>query len=104
MNIVFADTQFFAGIINPKDQWHKAAIRAELKCIAFDYVTTELVLTEVLTFFCEYGSQLRLRAVEIIELILSDPQTEVIPISHEIFIDGLELYKNRPDKEYSLTD
>ena len=45
-----------------------------------------------------------MRAVEIVELVLSDPQTEVVPISHEIFMNGIEIYKNRPDKEYSLTD
>lgn len=104
MNLVFADTQFFAGIIHPNDQWHETAVLAESSIIAPHYVTTESVLTEVLTFFSEYGPQLRLRTAEIIQMVLSDPRTEVIPITHEIFIDGLELYKKRPDKKYSLTD
>lgn len=104
MNLVFADTQFFAGIINPHDQWHELAVLAEAKLIDPHYITTESVLTEVLTFFCEYGPRLRLRVVEIIELILADPNTNVIPISHEIFLKGVDLYKQRPEKEYSLTD
>lgn len=104
MKLVFADTQFFAGIINPQDQWHEPALLANSKLNAPHYITTESVLTEVLTFFSEYGPQLRLRAVEIIELILADPNTEVIPISHEIFLQGIDLYKQRPDKKYSLTD
>jgi predicted nucleic acid-binding protein len=29
---------------------------------------------------------------------------KVIPQSHELFLSGLEFYKARPDKEYSLTD
>ena len=104
MNLVFADTQFFAGLINPRDQWHKTAVLAEANLIDPRYVTTESVLTEVLTYFCGYGYQLRLGAVEIIELVLSDPRTEVIPISHEIFLQGVDLYKKRPDKGSSLTD
>ena len=104
MNLVFADTQLFAGIINPQDQWHESAVLAEANLHDPYYITTESVLTEVLTFFCEYGPRLRLRAVEIIELIFADPNTEVIPISHEIFLEGVDLYKNRPDKSYSLTD
>ncbi|MBK8467054.1 MAG: type II toxin-antitoxin system VapC family toxin [Chloracidobacterium sp.] len=104
MNLVFADTVFFAGIINPQDQWHEAAVLAETNLLNPHYITTESVLTEVLTFFCEYGPLLRLRAVEIVELILADQNTEVIPISHEIFLEGVDLYKKRPDKSYSLTD
>lgn len=104
MNLVFADTQFFAGIINSHDQWHELAVLAEANLLDPHYITTESVLTEVLTFFCEYGPRLRLRAVEIIELILADPNTEVIPISHEMFLQGVDLYKQRPDKQYSLTD
>jgi len=104
MSLVFADTQFFVGIINPHDQWHQQAILAEADLISPHYVTSESVLTEVLTFFCEYGSELRLRSVAAVELILGDPNTEVVSISSRIFNDGVRLYKERPDKGYSLTD
>ncbi len=104
MNLVFADTQFFVGIINPHDQWHEQAVLAEAKLAAPRYVTSESVLTEVLTFFCEYGPELRLRSAAAIEMILSDPNTEVVSISSQVFSEGLRLYKARPDKGYSLTD
>ena len=104
MNLVFADTQFFVGRINPLDHWHQDAIRAEVSLSDPFYITTESVLTEVLTYFCEYGPKMGLKAVATIELILANPIVEVIPISHEIFLQGLELYKQRPDKSYSLTD
>lgn len=104
MNLVFADTQFFVGVINPHDQWHEQAILAEAELTDPRYVTSESVLTEVLTFFCEYGSELRLRSVAAVEMILDDPNTEVMSISSLIFSDGVKLYKERPDKGYSLTD
>ena len=65
--------------------------------------TTEEVLAELLTFFA--GDRwLRSRAVEAVREILSDPAVDVIPQSHESFSAGFELYRARPDKEYSLAD
>jgi len=104
MKTVFADTQFWIAIVNPRDQWHERALEVEANLIEPFYITTEAVLTEVLTFFCEYGAEARLKAATTVELILSEANTEVITVSHEIFTDGLELYKKRPDKSYSLTD
>ena len=57
-----------------------------------------------MAYFCDFGPELRLKAAVAIELILADPNTEVISISHEIFLQGVDLYKKRPDKSYSLTD
>jgi uncharacterized protein len=39
-----------------------------------------------------------------VEAILDDPTVRVIPQSHDSFTDGFWLYRNRPDKGYSLTD
>lgn len=61
-------------------------------------------MTEVLTFFCEYGAEAGLKAVAAIELILNEANTEVIVVSHDTFLAGINLYKQRPDKSYSLTD
>lgn len=104
MNLVFADTQYFVGRINPLDHWHAQALDAEKSLIDPFYITTESVLTEVLTYFCEFGPSMRLKAAVAVELILANPNTEVITISHELFIRGVEFYKKRPDKSYSLTD
>ncbi len=104
MNLFFADTQFFVALINPRDQWHKRALEVEANLIEPFFVTTEGILTEVLTFFCEYGAEARLKAAATVELILSEANTEVITITHELFLEGMNLYKQRPDKSYSLTD
>lgn len=104
MNLFFADTQFFVALINPRDQWHQRALKVEANLIEPFFVTTEGILTEVLTFFCEYGAEARLKAAATVELILSEANTEVITITHELFLEGMNLYKQRPDKSYSLTD
>lgn len=104
MNLLFADTQFFVALINPHDQWHKRALTVEANLTEPFFVTTEGILTEVLTFFCEYGAEARLKAAVVIELLLNEANTEVITISHDIFLAGINFYKQRPDKSYSLTD
>jgi len=35
---------------------------------------------------------------------VANPLVIVRPQSHQTFLDGLALYKARPDKDYSLTD
>jgi hypothetical protein len=65
--------------------------------------TTEDVLAEVLTFFAA-DSRLRIRAVETVREILSEPAVHIIPQSHESFLSGLDLYAARPGKGYSLAD
>jgi uncharacterized protein len=67
-------------------------------------VTTEEALTEVLAYFSERGRYLRQVAVAYVEDILDDPEFVVRPQTHQSFLDGLSLYKARPDKGYSLTD
>ena len=36
--------------------------------------------------------------------MLSNPYIRVVEVTRARLLDGLALYKNRPDKEYSLTD
>ena len=47
---------------------------------------------------------MRRRAGDNAAALLRDPRVIVIPQSRESFMAGLELYRARPDKGYSLTD
>jgi predicted nucleic acid-binding protein len=67
-------------------------------------VTTEEVLCEYLAYYSGHGVALRKLAVGTIERALVNPLVIVRPQSHQTFLDGLSLYKSRPDKGYSLTD
>ena len=35
---------------------------------------------------------------------MNSPRVTVVPQSRETFLSGMELYRQRPDKRYSLTD
>lgn len=87
MTAVFADTFYWVALTNPADS---------------RYCDNE-VLGEFLTFFAG-ADWLRDRASRTVLVLLKDPDIRVIPQSRESFLDGLELYRQRPDKSYSLTD
>jgi predicted nucleic acid-binding protein len=95
----FAGTFYWIALSLPGD-----AASARAQQFTDDLVTTEEVLAEYLTFFCASPERLRREVASNVEAILQDPTVRVIPQSHESFIAGLELYRARPDKGYSLTD
>jgi hypothetical protein len=47
---------------------------------------------------------LRLRAADTVDFLLAAPNILVVAQTRESFLTGLELYRHRPDKGYSLTD
>ena len=104
MNKVFADAHYWVSILNDQDQSHAAAEAISVALYGVPVITTEEVLTEVLAFFSERGQYLRQSALAFVEGILINPGIVVRQQSHQTFLDGLALYKARPDKGYSLTD
>ena len=104
MRVLFADTQFWIAICRPNDPWAKAAEDAITSAKPVRLVTTDEVLTELLTAMAAGGPHLRLRAAKLVDEILADPQITVVPQTRSTFLEGLRLYRSRPDKSYSLTD
>ncbi|CAN5856641.1 PIN domain-containing protein [soil metagenome] len=104
MKQIFADTFYWAALLNPKDQWHSFAKEIQPKLTDAQIVTTETVLIELLNFYSEYGSEMRQNVVDTVRDILVDFDVEYLPHSPEIFIEALDLYEERLDKGYSLTD
>ena len=47
---------------------------------------------------------MRVRAGDTVAALLRNSLIRIVPQSHELFLAGLELYRARPDKGYSLTD
>lgn len=101
---VFADTFYWIALINPADQWHQDAKAFSQANAQASIVTTEPVLTEVLNYFSEAGVMMRQAAAAICDHAMQHANTVVLPHTREVFTRGFELYKERPDKGYSLTD
>jgi predicted nucleic acid-binding protein len=101
---VFADTYDWIAFLNEKDEGHAAALATCARLEAATIVTTQDVLSEVLTHFCRYGAGVRRVTAAFVRNILDDPTIEVRPQSAANFLAGPDLYEARPDKGYSLTD
>lgn len=104
MKMVFADTLYWTAIVKPNDQWKEPAKKARQAIGNVRILTTDGVLTEFLNLLCKRGEHLRSIAVKMVNRILEDPNVEVLAQTRDSFLDGLKLYGDRLDKEYSLTD
>jgi uncharacterized protein len=100
---VFADTFYWVALTNPADPYYRDVVARHDEIADASIFTTDAVLSEFLTFFAG-DKRLRDRAGRTVEALLEDPDIHVIPESRQTFLSGLELYRARPDKGYSLTD
>ena len=86
----------------PNDPWASSVHALDLSAIKL--VTTEEVLGEFLTAVSGYGKRIRGLACQLVREILADPNIDVVEQSHRSFAEGLRLYEQRGDKQYSLVD
>ena len=103
MRAVFADTFFWVALANPRDSRHDRARLLDRDLGDTPIFTTDDVLDEFLAFFAS-DRRLRKAAVDTVDRLFSQPGYVVLPQSRESFLAGLDLYRSRPDKGYSLTD
>lgn len=101
MTTTFADTAYYLALLNARDEFHRAAKEVSA-LLQGRMVTTTWVLTEVADAFCRPGQ--RDVAAGFVRDLQNDPRVNVVPPTIDLFNRGLELYSNRPDKEWSLTD
>lgn len=104
MSGVFIDTYHFVAVFNPKDQLHDWAVEVERALGAVEFITSEMVLVEVLNYFSSFHHKSKQAAVEAVLRLLVAGRIETVFHTHEAFLRGAELYAARLDKGYSLTD
>ena len=98
---VFADTSYYAAILNRRDQFHLRAKEVGGQRWKRT-ISTEFVLVEIANF-CLEDSQ-RTSYLRLIAKLRSANTVEIIAASSEWFQRGLDLFAARPDKHWSLTD
>ena len=105
MRFIFIDSLYLIAILIDDDQWHAAALQIEESLTnTVRLVTTYEVLTEFLASVSRGRPDIRLEAVDTVRDIMADDNIMLVSQSADLFARGLELYANRPDKRYSLTD
>ena len=104
MTALFADTFYWIALADFADSAHQRALAFTAERAISPIVTTDEVLTEYLTFFATRSEPFRRKAAEGVEGLLTSSVVRVIPQSRESFRAGLQPYRARPDKGYSLVD
>ena len=101
---VFLDTAYAIALSSPNDLFHQRALQLadELKSSGTRLVTTRAILLEIGNAL----SKLRHRraAVALLDSLEIDPHVEIIPLSEQLCTRASQLYRERPDKEWALTD
>lgn len=104
MKKVFVDTDYWVAILNPQELLHPKAKAISAGLANSRFVTSEMVLTELLAFYCVKGERLREAAASLIERMRQNPNMTIIPQTSAQFQEALVVYRQYRDKEWSLTD
>jgi predicted nucleic acid-binding protein len=103
MDRVFGDTGYWISLLNPRDELHEKATQVARDFGSDRIVTTEMVLTEFLNSFSEYGPHLRGAAAKAV-VSLRASRLVIVPQTSRLFADALDRYRAMGDKSRSLTD
>jgi predicted nucleic acid-binding protein len=101
MKECFADTFVFLALLNPNDRAHSAAVKA-MNELRDPLVTTAWVLTELADGLCARDT--RETFVNLEKRIRTNKRIVVVPPGQSIFDRGMDLYRSRKDKDWSLSD
>jgi uncharacterized protein len=101
MTEVFADSFYYIALLNPADRFHAAAVQAT-RDLTTRLVTTGWVLVEVADALS--APLVRQRTHALLKQVVTDPNTLVITDHLPWYERGVQLYGDRPDKDWSLTD
>jgi hypothetical protein len=101
VNLVFADTFYFLTIVHRDDAAHHRALTLSGE-ITEPILTTAWVLTEVADAMA--GPGLREVFLRLLETLKADPNCTIVPPTEALFDEGVRLYGDRSDKDWSLTD
>lgn len=101
MKTVFADTFYYLALVNPDDKRHQQA-RAYTASFNGRMVTTSWVLIELADALANRST--RSIFLRTLAQLRTDPDVTILPPDPDPFEEGVKLYSNRPDKDWSLTD
>jgi predicted nucleic acid-binding protein len=101
MTPVFADSSYYVALLLPSDESPAHAIRLTRE-LDPPIITTAWVLTEVANTLS--APRLRVGFLSLLDDLQSDKGVIIVGPEAETFSQGIELYRDRSDKGWSLTD
>ena len=101
MSAVFADTFYFLALLNDRDAAHNRAVAAS-RTPGLKLATTEFVLIELADALCQPGQREEVLAMW--NVVETDPAFQLIRVTPDLLQRGIQLFRDRRDKEWPLTD
>ena len=101
MKTVFADAFYYFALVNPADARHTRSTEFTAGFTG-RIVTTAWILTELGDGLAQAVN--RLLFLEIVSALRIDADVLIVPLDVKLFEEGLALYGQRRDKDWSLTD
>ena len=101
MRTIFADSFYFFALLNDRDPAHEKAV-AFLQSYRGRMVTTGWILTELGDGLADPANRPAFLAT--LEALQADPNITVVGFGEELLAAGIDLFRQRPDKYWSLTD
>lgn len=104
MTEVFLDAAYAIALSAPNDQYHEQAemLAEQLEAEGTRLITTRAVVLEIGNTLAKL--RYRSAAIELLDSLEEDAIVEIIPISEELYERAFQFYKERPDKEWGITD
>jgi uncharacterized protein len=104
MSKIFLDAAYAIALSAPSDQYHDLAVTyaEQIELEGTPLITTRAIMLEIGNALAKL--RYRNAAIELLDSLEDDPTIEIIPISEELYNHAFQLYRNRQDKEWGLTD
>lgn len=104
MSKLFLDAAYAIALSSVTDQHHqKASVLAEqIETDGTSLITTRAVILEIGNALSKL--RYRVAALKLLDSLEEDPNVEIVPLSEELYNRARELYRQRPDKEWGITD
>lgn len=101
MSAVFADTSYYIALLHIGDEYHAQA-RSYTEGFDGRMVTTAWIITETGNALAKGAN--RRSFVTLLADLENDDRVQIVAPTQSLFQKGLDLYRSRMDKDWSLTD
>jgi uncharacterized protein len=101
---IFLDTAYVIALCSSSDEHHEKALflADQLEADETKLITTRAIMLEIGNALSKQPH--RQTAVELLESLEQDPSVEIVPLTEELYKQAFELYQQRLDKEWGITD
>ncbi len=102
---VFVDASAIIALVDSDDALHQVARQTAISLEEAEahLVLSDAVLSEFLAY-CSSPPKLRKSALATVDVFMGSSSATVLPASRKAFVSSLDLYRSRPDKQWSLVD